>query len=53
VVDTKDILFLIHSLFAYGPDPPANADANNDAAITIADIFWLVNFVFAGGAAPA
>jgi CSLREA domain-containing protein len=30
----------------------ANGDVNGDGACTVADIFYLINFLFAGGAAP-
>jgi hypothetical protein len=43
---------LINALYASGPPPLAGGDANADGLIDVMDIFYLINFLFAGGPAP-
>src|SRR5437867_225910 len=35
-----------------GPSPIGPADANADGQVNVADIFYLINFLFANGPAP-
>jgi hypothetical protein len=37
----------------YGRKVCLSGDANNDGSVSVADVFYLINYLFAGGAAPS
>lgn len=39
--------------FILGSNGPSSFDPNGDATVTVADLFYLVNFLFGGGPVPA
>jgi hypothetical protein len=39
-------------LFAGGPAPVGPGDVNGDGQVNVADVFYLINYLFAGGPAP-
>ena len=39
-------------LYAGGPPPKGIADANGDTLTTVADVFYLINDLFAAGSPP-
>ena len=53
-VDITDVVFLINYVFAGGPAPQDNADANVDCSsiVNVTDCVYMINYIFAGGPAP-
>ena len=53
-MDARDIIVLVNVVFRDGPEPlPGAGDPNCDEAITLADIMFLVEYVFLSGPVPA
>jgi len=53
IIDSRDIIYLVRTLWGAGPDPyGTSGDLNCDGAVTLTDIVMLINYVFKGGAAP-
>ena len=46
---------MINALFANGPQPldSCGGDANGNGVFDVQDVFFLINYLFAGGPAPA
>jgi hypothetical protein len=54
VLNSADVIFLIHYLFIKGPGPCVceAADCTNDGLINMADVAYLINYLFIYGPAP-
>jgi subtilisin family serine protease len=53
-LDTRDIIFLVNSLWRGGPDPVGTSgDLDCDDAVTLQDLIFLVNYIFKAGLPPA
>jgi immune inhibitor A len=53
-VNIADLTMLVNYLFASGPPPPCEieADVNGDETVNVADLTYMVNYAFAGGPPP-
>ena len=54
VLTSSDVIFLVNYIFKGGtaPNPPSEADMNNNGVVNSADIVYLVNHVFKAGPVP-
>jgi hypothetical protein len=48
----EDPSYLVNYLSVNGPPPVSPADVNGDGIVSVADTFYLISYLFAGGPAP-